>query len=112
MTESNRREFFKALTAATPALAAGTWLRGLGHAQSSGGPAQVFLNSARKRASMDPRLMGAFLEHLGRAIYGGVYEPDSSLADSSGFRSDVVREMQELRGSAEITLQFEKGESV
>jgi alpha-N-arabinofuranosidase len=40
--------------------------------------------------------MGAFLEHLGRAIYGGVYEPNSPLADSSGFRGDVVRDMQEL----------------
>lgn len=97
MTESNRREFFKAITAATPALAAGGWLSSLGYAQSSGGPAQVFLNSTRKRVSMDPRLMGAFLEHLGRAIYGGIYEPDSSLADINGFRSDVVREMQELR---------------
>ena len=45
---------------------------------------------------MDPRLMGAFLEHIGRAIYGGVYEPDSPLADTNGFRSDVVQEMQEL----------------
>ena len=41
--------------------------------------------------------MGAFLEHLGRAIYGGVYEPGSPHSDASGFRSDVVREMQELK---------------
>ena len=97
MTDSSRREFFNAILAATPALASGTWLGSLGYAQSSGGPAQVFVNSSRRRASMDPRLMGAFLEHLGRAIYGGIYEPDSALADSNGFRSDVVREMQELK---------------
>jgi alpha-N-arabinofuranosidase len=45
---------------------------------------------------MDRRLLGAFLEHLGRAIYTGVYEPDSKLADAKGFRKDVIGEMKEL----------------
>ena len=87
----------KALAATAPALASGAWLSSLGYAQSTGSPEKVFVNSARIRAAMDRRLMGAFLEHLGRAIYGGVYEPESPLADSNGFRDDVVREMQELR---------------
>ncbi len=97
MSESNRRDFLKAVCASSPALGAGTWLASLGYAQSTGGTARVAVSAARKRARMDPRLLGAFLEHLGRAIYGGVYEPDSPLADGNGFRSDVVREMQELR---------------
>jgi alpha-N-arabinofuranosidase len=45
---------------------------------------------------MDRRLLGAFLEHLGRAIYTGVYEPGSKLADAKGFRKDVVQEVKEL----------------
>ncbi len=97
MTNSDRRDFVKAILGSTSALAGAAWLAGLGYAQSNGGPAQVVVNSARRRAAMDPRLMGAFLEHLGRAIYGGVYEPGSPLSDSSGFRADVVREMQALK---------------
>ena len=96
MNESKRRDFLKTLVASAPAISAGGWLAGLGYAQSGGGPDKVVVNGARKRATMDPRLMGAFLEHLGRAIYGGVYEPDSPLADANGYREDVVREMQEL----------------
>jgi alpha-N-arabinofuranosidase len=45
---------------------------------------------------MDRRLLGAFLEHLGRAIYTGVYEPGSKLADASGFRTDVLAEVKGL----------------
>ena len=41
-------------------------------------------------------MLGAFLEHLGRAVYTGVYQPGSRLADSNGFRTDVVREVKEL----------------
>jgi alpha-N-arabinofuranosidase len=47
-------------------------------------------------AAVDRRLFGSFLEHLGRAIYTGVYQPGSTLADARGFRTDVVREIQEL----------------
>ena len=81
MTDTNRRDFMKALVATSPALASGAWLSSLGYAQSTGSSEKVFVNSTRIRAAMDPRVMGAFLEHLGRAIYGGVYEPDSPLAD-------------------------------
>ena len=80
MTEPNRRDFFRALAASVPAFAPGAWLGSLGYAHTAGGPEKVFVNPARIRAKMDPRLMGAFLEHLGRAIYGGVYEPDSPLS--------------------------------
>ncbi len=97
MPESSRREFLQRLVASSPALAAGSGLASLGYAQSAGGPTKVYLDTNQKRASMDPRLMGAFLEHLGRAIYGGVYEPGSPLADAAGFRRDVAQEMQELR---------------
>jgi alpha-N-arabinofuranosidase len=43
---------------------------------------------------MDRRVLGAFLEHLGRAVYEGVYDPKSPLADVNGFRKDVVAEVK------------------
>jgi alpha-L-arabinofuranosidase len=48
------------------------------------------------RADFDRRVFGSFLEHLGRAIYTGVYEPDFRHADAKGFRSDVAREVKDL----------------
>lgn len=47
-------------------------------------------------AQIDRRLFGAFVEHLGRAIYGGVYEPGHPTADADGFRRDVVDLVVEL----------------
>jgi alpha-L-arabinofuranosidase len=43
-----------------------------------------------------PRLFGAFIEHLGRCIYGGIFEPDHPRADASGFRLDVLELVREL----------------
>jgi alpha-N-arabinofuranosidase len=45
---------------------------------------------------IDPRLLGAFIEHLGRAVYGGIYEPGHPTADDKGFRRDVLGLVQEL----------------
>jgi len=44
----------------------------------------------------DPRLFGAFVEHLGRCVYGGIYEPGHPTADSNGFRRDVLELVREL----------------
>jgi len=92
---SNRRDFLKQLSSSSAALAASSWLSGFGYAQTTG-PARVVINQARSQPDMDRRLLGAFLEHLGRAIYTGVYEPGSKLADKHGFRRDVVQEVKEL----------------
>lgn len=45
----------------------------------------------------DPRLFGSFIEHLGRAVYTGIYEPDHPLADEQGFRKDVLELVKELK---------------
>jgi alpha-L-arabinofuranosidase len=45
---------------------------------------------------IDKRIFGAFIEHLGRAVYGGIYEPDHPMADDEGFRTDVLSLVQEL----------------
>ncbi len=46
---------------------------------------------------VDPRLYGSFIEHLGRAVYGGIYEPGHPSADDLGFRGDVLELVRELR---------------
>jgi len=45
---------------------------------------------------IDRRLFGAFVEHLGRCVYDGLYEPDHPGADSEGFRRDVIELVKEL----------------
>ena len=42
-------------------------------------------------------IFGGFLEHFGRQVYGGVFEPGSPLADEDGFREDVIAALQELK---------------
>ena len=45
---------------------------------------------------IDPRIYGSFIEHLGRAVYGGIYEPGHPTADEQGFRHDVIDLVREL----------------
>ncbi|HEY4200140.1 MAG TPA: alpha-N-arabinofuranosidase [Devosiaceae bacterium] len=45
---------------------------------------------------IDERVYGAFLEHLGRAIYTGIYEPDHPTADKNGMRGDVAKLVKDL----------------
>lgn len=52
--------------------------------------ASLTLAPERTIGAIDPRLFGSFIEHLGRAIYGGLYEPDHPTADAKGFRQDVL----------------------
>ena len=91
-----RRSFLSELGKSGAMLAAGSWLTSIGYAQTSRGSARAVLHQARYRSDMDRRVLGAFLEHLGRAIYTGVYEPGSPLADGNGFRKDVIGEIKGL----------------
>ena len=59
--------------------------------------ASVIANRDYKIATIDDRLYGAFLEHLGRAIYTGIYEPDHKSADANGMRQDVIELVRELK---------------
>ncbi|MEP7239350.1 MAG: alpha-N-arabinofuranosidase [Devosia sp.] len=47
-------------------------------------------------SAIDDRLYGAFLEHLGRAIYTGIYEPGHPTADANGMRGDVAGLVRDL----------------
>lgn len=58
--------------------------------------ATIAVDSRRVLASVDPRLYGSFIEHLGRAVYEGIYEPGHPSADEDGFRRDVIALVREL----------------
>ena len=47
-------------------------------------------------AQVDPRIFGGFLEHLGRCVYQGVYQPGAPSADENGFRKDVLGALRGL----------------
>ncbi|MGB4375029.1 MAG: alpha-N-arabinofuranosidase, partial [Defluviitoga tunisiensis] len=48
---------------------------------------------------VDNRLFGSFIEHLGRAVYTGIYEPGHPKSDEKGFRKDVIDLVKELNVS-------------
>jgi len=57
---------------------------------------RVYVDSRRTLVPLDRNIFGSFLEHLGRAIYEGIYDPDSKLSDSSGYRTDVAEAVKNL----------------
>lgn len=58
--------------------------------------AKMTLVSEFKDAKIDERIYGSFIEHLGRAVYGGIFEPGHPCADEDGFRTDVIEEIKKL----------------
>lgn len=59
-------------------------------------PAAHLTIGTESTADVDPRLFGSFVEHLGRAVYDGLYEPGHPSADEDGFRTDVLDLVREL----------------
>ena len=57
--------------------------------------AKMVLDRELRIARIDERIYGSFIEHLGRAVYGGIYQPGHPEADEEGFRQDVVRLVKE-----------------
>lgn len=58
--------------------------------------ASIMLAPENRIAQVDERIYGSFVEHLGRCVYGGVYEPGHPGADEDGFRSDTLELVREL----------------
>ncbi|MCF1471877.1 alpha-N-arabinofuranosidase [Agrobacterium vitis] len=58
--------------------------------------ATVLAHADYSIAEIDPRLYGSFIEHLGRAVYTGIYEPGHPSADENGMRRDVIDLVREL----------------
>ncbi|MCR5671430.1 MAG: alpha-N-arabinofuranosidase [Butyrivibrio sp.] len=58
--------------------------------------AKIILDKDFVISKVDERIFGSFIEHLGRAVYGGIYEPTHETADELGFRKDVLDLVKEL----------------
>ena len=59
--------------------------------------AQIWLHRNFIKNKIDDRIYSAFVEHMGRCVYNGIYEPGHPTADSNGFRGDVKELVKELR---------------
>ena len=57
---------------------------------------KIILDRSYTIGKIDKRLFGSFVEHLGRCVYEGIYEPSHPLADASGFRKDVLELVKNL----------------
>jgi alpha-N-arabinofuranosidase len=68
--------------------------------------AQVLLDTHRTIAPISPLLFGGFVEHMGRCVYEGIYDPGSPLADASGLRQDVI---DALRDQAYTVIRYPGG---
>lgn len=80
-----RRQFGAAAAAALPAFS-----------QTGSLKARVKIDTERTIGEVDPKIYGNFIEHLGRCIYGGVWEEGSPLSDSAGYRKDVIDGLKKL----------------
>lgn len=63
---------------------------------TSANKAKMVIDPEFKISEIDQRIYGSFVEHLGRAVYGGIYEPGHETADEQGFRSDVLELVKQL----------------
>src|SRR5260370_40310116 len=98
MIPMKRRSFLQQTMMAGAGCAANLMLGRVASGQTvpTTGATRVYLDSRRTLAPLDRNLFGSFLEHLGRAIYGGVYDPGSKLSDVNSFRKDVLDEVKHL----------------
>src|SRR3712207_9031045 len=58
--------------------------------------ARVSIDPAFVVAPVNRRIFGSFVEHMGRCVYTGLYEPGHPTADDEGFRGDVLELVREL----------------
>lgn len=60
--------------------------------------ATLFIDPGRVVGPIDPRLYSNFTEHMGRLIYGGLWDPTSKFSDpNTGFRQDVIDELKAIK---------------
>jgi alpha-L-arabinofuranosidase len=98
MFRTSRRRFLQQASVTAAACSADLLLSRslLAKAKPAAGAARIYIDSRRTIAPIDRNLFGSFLEHLGRAIYEGIYDPGSKLSDADGFRKDVMDEVKHL----------------
>lgn len=82
--------------AASKTLLAAPWVL---RAQQTAPAARIKIDTERVIGDIDPKIYGNFIEHLGRCIYGGVFEEKSPLSDANGYRRDVLEAVRKLNVS-------------
>jgi alpha-N-arabinofuranosidase len=93
------------MTGESPIAPRGATVKG----RSSVNPAVITIDPRKTVAPVSRGTFGAFVEHMGRSVYGGIYEPDHPSADAEGFRQDVIDLVRELGVS---TLRYPGGNFV
>jgi alpha-N-arabinofuranosidase len=58
--------------------------------------ARIAIDEERVIGRISPLLFGGFIEHMGRCVYQGIFDPGSALADEHGLRTDVLAALREL----------------
>ena len=58
--------------------------------------AHIRIDTNRVIGEVHPHIFGNFAEHLGRCIYGGIFEEGSPLSDAGGYRKDVIEAVKPL----------------
>lgn len=100
MFSASRRRFLQQAAAAglmcAPGFAGSRLFAQAALQPKTASPCRVYIDCRRIISPIDRNLFGSFLEHLGRAIYHGIYEPGSKLSDSNGYRKDVIDEIRHL----------------
>ena len=57
----------------------------------------ISVDTTREISKINPNIYGGFTEHMGRCIYGGLYDPGNPVSDEDGFRTDVIEAMKEIK---------------
>jgi alpha-L-arabinofuranosidase len=68
-------------------------------ASPDGMEARIKIDIDRTIGKIDKNIYGNFVEHLGRCVYGGIYDPNAEQADQKGFRKDVMKAIKDLNVS-------------
>lgn len=58
--------------------------------------ASITINKNYKIGKVEKTIFSSFVEHMGRCVYGGIYEPENKAANAQGFRTDVIEAISEL----------------
>src|SRR5512146_459354 len=96
MFSPSRRLFLRRASIAGLSAPAGAFRSRLSFGAPAEEPSRIYVDSRRTIGPLDRTVFGSFLEHLGRAIYDGIFEPGSPLADARGFRTDVLAAVRSL----------------
>lgn len=57
---------------------------------------KLIVNKSFQKGRISPYIYGSFIEHMGRVVYTGIYEPGHPCADENGFRLDVIEKVKEM----------------